>query len=160
MISLHLYDGHQQCQMATFCHPNMEHRQTDRQTAKKLTRYEGWVREWMQQYIIYDFKWQILRPKNAAQTNTSLIKRIRQLGLNENIITEWSSEQTVSTVFPRHTFSPNNAAFSILHSVWQTHGFMVRKMAFQRVIINNSVMTNSSDIYTALGVWLTLTGRQ
>lgn len=28
-------------------------------------------------------------------------------------------------------------------------------MAFQRVIINNSLMTNSSDIYTALGVCLT-----
>lgn len=69
-------------------------------------------------------------------------------------VCKWTN---TSTHFPRRKFSLNNAAFSIWHNVWQTHGFVAWKMAFQRVIINNSLMTNSSDIYTSLGVCLTMT---
>lgn len=88
-----------------------------------------------------------------------VIKQTRQVEWKENV-TGVCKLANISTVFPRYTFSLNNTAFSSLHIVWQTHGFVVKKMAFQHVIINNSLMTNSFDIYTALSVCLTLTGRQ
>lgn len=70
-------------------------------------------------------------------------------------LSQWERVNII-TIFPQHTSSLNNA-FSILQIVWQTHGFVVHKLAFQHVIINNSFMTNSYDIYTALSVCMTLT---
>lgn len=45
-----------------------------------------------------------------------VLKQTCQLELNENIIREIVSEQTL-TRFPRHSFSLNKAAFSVLHIV-------------------------------------------
>lgn len=63
------------------------------------------------------------------------------------------------TLFPRQRF-PLRPLPSLRHNVWVTHRFVARKTAFQRVTINNSLVTNCADIYTWLGVFLRRAGGQ
>lgn len=100
-------------------------------------------RELMKQFIIFSLN-EKLSILNAAQTNISCSKS-KQASLNENTAVPCERE-TIHMDFPGITFYFNNTSSSILNVVWQAHGFVAKKIAFQHVIINNSLMTNSSDI--------------
>lgn len=153
MISLHLRDGHQQCQLA-------EHRKTESkrngEQKQRQNREGDYEKECTSICFFYIIQWQAL---NAAQTNTFLSKNKHKLGLNGNITLTHFSPETHS-LWTHSLPLSLCGAFAILHIGWQTYGFVEGKMAFQRVIINYSHMKNSFDIYTLLGVCLTVAGRQ
>lgn len=87
-------------------------------------------------------KWEALHPERSTD---NCFKQSKQASVNENTAVPRERE-AICMDFPGITFYFNNAAFSVLNMVWQAHGFVVKKIAFQHVIINNSLMTNSSDI--------------
>lgn len=103
----------------------------------------------------------ISRAFNAAQTQILPCQNTNtSWGLNENVVAECERQQkTLPHFFPCCRF-PLRPLASLRHNVWQTHRFVALKTAFQRVTINNSLMTNSADIYTWLGVFLRRAGGQ
>lgn len=99
----------------------------------------------------------ISRDFDAAQTQILPCQNTNtSWGLNEKVVAECNRQQQTLP----HFFPWLRTLGSLRHVVWQTHRFVARKTAFQRVTINNSLMTNSADIYTWLGVFLRGAGGQ
>lgn len=116
------------------------------------------TRESLLCYFLY---FVISRAFNAAQTQILPCQNTNtSWGLNENVVAECDrQQQTLPHFFPWRRF-PLLPLASLRHNVWQTHRFVALKTPFQRVTINNSLMTNSADIYTWLGVFLRRAGGQ
>lgn len=136
-----------------------KHRETDTQRETEWEMEGEWVNECNNTSV-----YQLMRSSPPRVPQNQIHARHKTNLPAWNKWKTWSKSVWVNKHFCNFPLEAHSlsieAAFATRHIVWQTHGFVVWKMSFQRVVINNSLMTNGSDIYTALGVGLELMGRQ